>query len=182
MSIKLLLAVIFITGAYQAYGQGNEAVLQELAIQLEKMRQEIDQNSLRITENFVLLEKRVAIYSNELASLGETRKNINTKYEKILTAEAELKNLAEKFSNYEAELAVIGEKLNQFDKDLDATKNAISSTEKIATWVTLIVSVLVVLIGLFFSKRFLEIYSNYKVLYSHLPEKQRQQMGLDSGE
>lgn len=152
--------------------------IQALAIEVEKTNQAIDANSRRITESFVQLEQRVAKFSGELSYFKEAKTGIDEKYNKIIEGLSTLKAIGEQIKNFQLTQVKHEERLNQFKNDITRLEKEISVSRTIVTWVTAIVSVVVVLIGLFFSKRFLDLYSNYRVICSQYSKEKRDELGL----
>jgi hypothetical protein len=100
----------------------------------------------------------------ELGEISAIREDIDAKYKKILQFESTLEAFREKVNKVSTDNASLKTKLSELEKTQTRTESDIQSSRDVVTWVTLIVTIVVILIGLFFSKQFLDLYANYKVL------------------
>jgi ABC-type multidrug transport system fused ATPase/permease subunit len=152
--------------------------IEAIAVQLDKANQSIDANSRRITETFIQLEDRVAKFSGQLTYFKEASGNINSKYVKIIEGLESIKSAQAKLQELQINQGKHEERFSSITADMIRLEKEISVSQTIISWVTAIVSVVVILIGLFFSRRFLELYANYRVICSRLPKEEREGMGL----
>lgn len=116
--------------------------------------------------------KRVSSFSQDIVTVKNLSIEINDKYKEILSIGSKAKELDDKLSKIAIQIESLDAKINSLEKNQVRIEGNMNSSQNIVTWVTLIVSVLVIIIGLFFSKLFLDLYSNYQVLRSHMPTLQ----------
>ena len=152
--------------------------LQGLAIELDKANQSIDANSRRITESFVQLEKRIANFSAELERSINITKDIRDKYDDVVKGVESTGAMWKRIGELRVTQGKYEEKINFLEKNLIKIEKDISVSQTIVTWVTAIVTIVVILIGLFFSHRFLELYSGYRLICSRFPKEERERLGL----
>lgn len=145
----------------------NNSVLLE---QINDVENTLSQENEELKTRIAQLEKRISKFSSDIASMKSTKEDIEEKYKEILKKEATFSLVQEGIN--ENELSIIEIKTNATNLKADQIKleGNIDSSQKIITWVTLIVTVVVVLIGAFFSKSFIELYSNYRVVCARYPE------------
>lgn len=152
--------------------------IEALAVEIDKANQGIDANSRRITETFVQLEKRVADFSGQITYIKQASSSIEDKYEKIIGGLEAIKTVQASLQGIKVTQAKHEEKFSSLATDIVRLEKEIAVSQQIISWVTAIVSVVVILIGLFFSRRFLELYANYRVICSRFPKEERDGMGL----
>lgn len=138
---------------------------------------QIDQveNTLRadnelLKDRVKALETRLSKLSTELADVQSLKDQIEDKYQKILRKEASFDSISKEISANNSSISAIITDTVNIKTNLVRLEGDINSSQKIVTWVTLIVSIVVVLIGAFFSRSFLELYSNYRVVCARYPE------------
>ena len=166
--LLFILLSVLLTNTVSADG-AEDKKMDSLINQIDQ----IDNNSKRENEKLdsaiASLENRLSTFAEKIASIQSTKDSVDAKYKEVLQIAANFKELEDKLSKISAQSETLNAKINAIEKDQARMEGDMSSSQNIVTWVTLIVSVLVIMIGLFFSKLFLDLYSNYHVLRSHMP-------------
>lgn len=140
--------------------QSQLKLKKEIYGEIDRVENELSSDIRSHTERLMHLEGRFSKLSDSFGEIKATRDNVDEKYEKILHIEARMSEFQAKVDT----IASLKSKVDGLDNSLLSVKSDIRSSQDIVTWVTLIVTVVVILIGLFFSKLFLDLYANYKVL------------------
>ncbi|MBB5321901.1 coiled-coil domain-containing protein [Marinobacter oulmenensis] len=153
--------------------------VEALAAELDKAQHRIDANSRQISLDIAEIESRISKLTGQITYANEASKNIDAKYMKIVEGLNSINNIWAKLKEVQVMQGKYEERLNSFGTDVVKLEKEIEASKNIVTWVTAIVSVVVILVGLFFSQRFLELYANYRVICSRLPKEDRERMGVN---
>jgi hypothetical protein len=139
-------------------------VLSELDRLESKLKDDADRLEEKVNHNEAKLRDNEKAYS-EILELQRESKSVLTEANNYLS---ELKTLKADIQDARERLAKNETKSNNIETQLAETKTDVRSSGNVIKWVTAIVSVIVIIVGLFFSKVFLDLYANYKVLASRL--------------
>jgi uncharacterized protein (DUF342 family) len=164
--IHILIFLLFLPGISLA----EDIELTELLDQIDQVENTLSKENQEFKEKLAQQEKRLSKFSSDIATVQAAKEDIEEKYKEILKKEALFDSVKKEITDNRLALAETKTRLDELKNDQVRIEGNIDSSQKIVTWVTLIVSVVVVLIGAFFSKIFLELYSNYKVICARYPE------------
>ena len=146
--------------------------------QVERLSYEINLNTKEIANDRRVQTGRIEANSQEIKTLAELRGNLKSGVEKFKQIEARLNEINSSFNKIIENQAGFSAQLQGYDEKYKEIKNEITLSKSVVTWVTAIVSIVVILVGLFFSQRFLELYSNYKVIRAQYSKEKRDELGL----
>lgn len=144
--------------------------LTKLLEQINQVENTLEKENEKLNEKLVQQEARLSKFSLDIATVQAAKEDIEEKYKAILKKEALFDTVKNEITANRVALADAKARLVELKDYQVRIEGKIDSSQKIVTWVTLIVSVVVVLIGAFFSKVFLELYSNYRVICARYPE------------
>lgn len=162
----ILVCVILFPPMCTVYADNNMVLLDQINDVENTLTKENEELKARIIQ----LEKRMSSFSTDIAEIQAAKDDIEEKYKNILKKEATFSSVEKSINENKLSIAEIKTDTSNLKSDQVRIEGDIDSSQKIITWVTFIVTVVVVLIGAFFSKSFLELYSNYKVVCARYPE------------
>jgi len=148
----------------------EEDKFNQLLDQIDQVENTLSKENQELKEKLAQLEKRLSKFSSDIATVQTVKGDIEEKYKEILKKEALFQSITKDITANRLALAEVKTRSDELKNDQVRIEGNIDSSQKIVTWVTLIVTVVVVLIGAFFSKIFLELYSNYRVVCARYPE------------
>lgn len=167
---RLLKFILCFILAGSAVAQEVSEELMQILLEIDRVENELSMDIKSLKKSFELLDKSFENISADLSEIEALKENIEKRYRSVLQSEANLKAFQEKIEKNIEKMALFEAKLNELDKGQTRIESDVNSSQSIVTWVTLIVTVVVILIGLFFSKHFLDLYANYKVLSSKMAD------------
>ena len=164
----ILLSIIFLMSVSAVYASNDNNMM--LLEQINEVENTLTKENEELKDKIALLEKRMSKFSSDIAAIQAAKDDIEEKYKDILIKEATFASVQKSINHNKLSIVEIKTDANNLRSDQVRIEGNIDSSQKIITWVTLIVTVVVVLIGAFFSKSFLELYSNYRVVCARYPE------------
>lgn len=167
-NIKIVLFSLFFM--FSSLCIANDEKTNILLEQINQVENTLRSDNEFLKERVKSLESRLSKLSTELADIQSLREEIESKYQSILRKEASFSSISEDIAANKSSISSIKTDIVNMKTNQVRLEGDIDSSQKIVTWVTLIVSVVVVLIGAFFSRSFLELYSNYRVVCARYPE------------
>ncbi|MEZ8820326.1 MULTISPECIES: hypothetical protein [unclassified Vibrio] len=167
-NIKIVLFSLFFM--FSSLCIANDEKTNILLEQINQVENTLRSDNEFLEERVKSLESRLSKLSIELADVQSLREEIESKYQSILRKEASFSSISEDITANKSSISSIKTDIINMKTNQVRLEGDIDSSQKIVTWVTLIVSVVVVLIGAFFSRSFLELYSNYRVVCARYPE------------
>ncbi len=178
MKYSFILIVLLIVCIPAISNATTEEDLATLADELGKTNQGIDANLQNINDTFNKTQERIEKLSGELAYFKEAKTDVDKKFAHITESIGSIKAFTDQVKSIQLEQVKHREKFIALTSSINRLEKDISVSHTIITWVTAIVSVVVVLVGLFFSKRFLDLYSSYRVICTQFPKEKREDLGL----
>jgi uncharacterized protein (DUF342 family) len=169
MKLSLIIFLIPLLFA-PCISNADDNKLEQLLEEINKVDNTLSRENKELKNKLAQMEKRLSKFSSNIAAVQTTKEDIEEKYKDILKKEALFQSINNDITANKLALAEVKIKADELKNDQVRIEGNIDSSQKIVTWVTLIVTVVVVLIGVFFSKVFLELYSNYRVVCARYPE------------
>lgn len=163
--------------AEQSIEQLKKSLIQ-INSQIERLTYEINLNTRELIENKRIQANRISQHTDEIKKLVDFKNDLENSILVIKSTKKEIKGLNDNYKKIISNQATLTEQLNSYKEKYNDLKSEISLSRSVVTWVTAIVSIIVILVGLFFSQRFLELYSNYKVICAQYPKDKRDELGL----
>ncbi|MBF9002485.1 hypothetical protein [Vibrio nitrifigilis] len=176
---KLILTVIISLIIFSTFSYANSDMASELLEQINEVENTLQKDNDLLRLRIKNLESRLSKISTDLATAQSLKEDIESKYKDILRKEVSISSIGENINENKITIASLKSEINNLKTEQVKIEGKIDSSQKIVTWVTLIVSVVVVLIGAFFSRTFIELYSNYRVVCSHFPNVQGKELPIN---
>ncbi|MDA0384076.1 hypothetical protein [Vibrio owensii] len=168
MKSLLILSLIFVFPFSSYADQDND---QRLLNEIDQTQIKLERDIESLDSNLKILEDRVTRFNKDIIQINTIRDGVDEKHKEIASVEAKYQSIFEKISELKSQNVRLNERVNTLEKDVIRIQGEIGSSEQLIAWITVIVSIIIVLIGLFFSKLFLNLYTNYHVVCSHLPKE-----------
>lgn len=145
-----------------------------LTKEIDKISQRIDKVDKASTD----LDKKVSDLASQIRHINKTLEDIKKTNKEVTEGLVAIKSMKKELDDIKFDQVRHSEKFPSLTTDIKRLENEFTTSQKIVSWVTAIVSVVVILVSLFFSRRFLELYANYRVIRSRFPKEEREGMGL----
>jgi len=159
LSIILIFYMLFPLVSF-VYAEEKDSDLDFLSGQLDDLENMVRARLQQLEKRIENLEERSATFSQEFKNVSETSADLRRKHKEAVGIAADFRRLEERIITLEKRF---------------------SSAEKFITWITFIVSVLVILIGLFFSSKFINLHSDIKLLRYRLESEVKAGSALEPG-
>ncbi|CAH0529205.1 hypothetical protein [Vibrio hippocampi] len=165
---KIVLSFFILVFSFTSFANQDENQL--LLNQLDQTQIKLERDIQSLDSNLKDLENRVIRFNKNISQINSIKDGVDEKHKEIASVEAKYHNIFEQISEQKSQNSRLNEKINSLEKEIIRIQGEIGSSEQLIAWITVIVSIIIVLIGLFFSKLFLNLYTNYHVVCSHLPK------------
>ena len=163
-----MLVIPFVWPIGYARAEPVDKRIEQITTELDRIDNEFSVKYSKLVGEMVTLDLKLQNFTKDIAGIGRIQDDVEKKYKAILHIESKLDSYSSKIDDNSKSIASILATVQNTEKNFEGIRGDIVSSKTIVTWVTLVVSVVVVLVGLFFSKLFLDLYSNYKVMVSKL--------------
>lgn len=168
---SLFISILW-SGTSSAFDDSDR--MRQMLSEIDRLENKIKNDTDRLEEKLNANELKLRSNEKNYSEILEIQKKSEDKLaeaEKLLST---LENLQDGVQDAKERLTKAETNIKNLETQLTETKADVRSSGDIIKWVTAIVSVIVIIVGLFFSKVFLELYANYQVLLSKYESKPSQ--------
>lgn len=158
--------VIIISLLWHSFSLASEEEFDKVYREIDRLDDFIRHNLNSIQKELEEVSTDITKHTKNIASLNENEKEFDKKYTEIIKIESDFKAFQEKWTEYLQFTRELAVKLDSIKDDISNLRNETRVSKNIVSWVTLIVSVVIVLIGLFFSGVFLHHHGKITAIYA----------------
>lgn len=162
----VLFLVIGYTLPATSFGQSDQSQHNQILVELDSIDNKTSQEMKRIKNELEGMQNRLSEFSQSVNEVRASKENIESRYQEILKINASFEKLNQDVIKNSERYVALNTISANIEKDIIRIEGNVDSSQSIVRWVTMIVTLVVILIGMFFSKLFLDLYSNYRVLAS----------------
>lgn len=164
MSKNLIFVIALFLFSTQSVEATEVKIIAPVLRQLDLLNDDVDKRFESMSDKLSIINEKIRNLGDDIDRVEEFREEFNKKYNEIIQMEANFSNFQEKWTSYLEENAKLRENIRSLENDIANLRSASQTSKSIVTWVTIIVSIIVVLLGAFFSRLILKMYGNYMVL------------------